>query len=146
MVRLVKINLLLDSRLYTISLKANWLLDIGYYTSHPKKNKAITYINFYRLKDVLPCLFFITCQIKFFAWSRCNIHFTRGIVKCTLSKWQLLSSKGSKVSIKTQRIKSPSKVNFNIKQKPSQNGFRVHCSIQLVIKTTQIIYIHDVML
>ena len=83
MVRLVKINLLLDGRFYTISVKTNLLLDIGYYTSHPKKTKAITYINLYRLKDVIPCLLLITCQIKFFAWSRCNIHFKRGIVKCT---------------------------------------------------------------
>ena len=47
MVRLVKINLLLDGRFYTISVKTNLLLDIGYYTSHPKKTKAVTYINFY---------------------------------------------------------------------------------------------------
>ena len=121
------------------------LLDIGYYTSHPKKTKAITYINLYRLKDVMPCLLLITCQIKF-------LHILDAIFILNAGLLSALYQNGNSHHQRDQRYLSKlkeSKVKkgkLQYKTKTIPNGFGVHCSIQLVIKTTQIIYIYDVML
>ena len=54
--------------------------------------------------------------------------------------------KGIKGIYQNSKNQKSKKGKLQYKTKTISNGFEVHCSIQLVIKTTQIIYIYDVML